>query len=635
MPLTPARLAYTEDGTPYAPDYGDVYHSANGGPGQAEHVFLHGNGLPGRWRGRERFVILELGFGTGLNFLATWAAWQEDPAACTRLHYVAVEKHPFTAGDLARLHACWPQFAALSQALRERWPLLTPGLHRLEFAGGRLTLTLAFGDAEVLLPKLTLTADALYLDGFDPKKNPGLWSAGLFKRLARLAAPGATLATWCVAGGVRAALGEAGFKCEKRPGFGRKREMLTGTLGPAVQPAPVSMPAERHALVIGAGLAGAALCERLAARGWRIDLLERHDAPANEASGNLAGIVRPLVSRDDNIASRFTRAAFLASLRAWSAFDPPPRWAPCGVQQLARNPQHEASQAEAVRLQDFPEDYVRWLSRDEAADLVGWPVAQGGWFFPAGGWAQPPSVCSRMLARCGDALQARYGVEVASLRHQGGLWQALDANGGVLAAAPVLILATGTGTVWPSPAPPLPLRRVRGQVSHIPSGQLPDIRLALCREGYLTPPVEGQVCVGASYDFDDDPLPRRDSHAGNLARLAQMLPGAEAGIDAGRLQGRVGFRCVSPDRLPIVGALPSEAALDREARLCEVPRLPAAYALMGLASRGLTWAWLAAELLASQLNDEPLPLESDLAAALDPARFVLRQVRRGRTYGAR
>lgn len=630
MPITPARLAFTDHGTPWSEAYGDVYHSADGAPGQAEHVFLRGNGLPERWRGRERFVILELGFGTGLNFLATWAAWAHDPAACARLHYVALEAHPFTAADLARLHARWPQFAASARALRERWPVLTPGLNRLEFAGGRLILTLAFGDAEQLMPKLALLADAFYLDGFDPKKNPALWSAGLMRRLARLAAPGATLATWCVAGSVRAALAAAGFHCEKRPGFGRKREMLTGTLAAAAQPSPASTPAERHALIIGAGLAGSAICERLAARGWRLTLLERNTAPAAEASGNLAGIVRPLVSRDDNLASRFTRAAYLASLRVWSALAPPPRWDACGVLQIARTPQHEAVQAETVRLQAYPEDYVRWLTRAEAAERVGWPVAHGGWLFPAGGWAQPPSLCACLLARCGDALQSYFGVEVASLRHQGGLWQALDSNGGILAAAPVLILATGIGTIWPPAVPRLPLKRVRGQVSYLPAARLPALRLALCREGYLTPPVDGLVCVGASYDFDDDPSPRSECHAGNLARLAQMLPGTEALFTPESLTGRVGFRCVAPDRLPVVGALPAAAPADREMRLAEVARLPGAYALTGLASRGLTWAWLVAELLASRLEGEPLPLESDLTNALDPARFLLRQLRRGR-----
>lgn len=627
MTLTPARLAFDAHGTPYAPDYGDVYHSADGGPGQAEHVFLHGNDLPGRWRGRSRFVILELGFGTGLNFLATWAAWRKDPAACARLHYVAVEKHPFLADDLARVHARWPQFAPLAQTLRARWPVLTPGVHRLEFADGRLTLTLAFGEAERLLPRLSLRADAFYLDGFDPKKNAELWSATLLTRLARLAAPGASLATWCVAGSVRTALAEAGFRCDKRPGYGRKREMLAGSLDRPTPPAS-SLP-ERHALVIGAGLAGSAICQRLAARGWHLTLLERHTTPAREASGNLAGIVRPLVSRDDNLAARLTRAAYLASLRAWSALEPPPRWAPCGVLQIARDARHAALQAEAVQRHAYPEDYVRWLDRAEAAALVGWPLAQGGWLFPAGGWANPPSVCARLLERCGAALDTRYGVEVAALEHRDGLWQALDGAGRILAAAPVVILASGTGALWPAQAPALPLRRVRGQVSHLPAAQLPDLRLALCREGYVTPPVDGWVCVGASYDFDAEALPRAESHAGNLLRLAQILPGAEAHFTAETLDGRVGFRSVAPDRLPVVGALPAMRPQDREIRLADIPRLPGAHVLGGLASRGLTWAWLAAELLASRLEDEPLPLETDLVDALDPARFLLRALRRG------
>lgn len=632
MPLIPARLAYTEDGTPWSEAYGDVYHSADGGPGQAEHVFLRGNGLPERWRGRERFVILETGFGMGLNFLATWAAWRADAQACRRLHYVAVESHPFAAADLATLHRRWPEFAPLAERLRAQWPVLTPGLHRIELEAGRLVLTLVFGDVQHLLPRLSARADAFYLDGFDPRKNPDMWSPELFRRLARLAAPEATLATWSVSAAVRDGLEAAGFRCARRPGFGRKREMLTGHLpagGATSASVSVASARARHALVIGAGLAGSAISQRLAARGWRVDLVERHARPAREASGNLAGIVRPLLSLDDNIASRFTRAAFLASWRAWAALDPSPRGAACGVLQIARDSAHEVHQREVAAAQAYPAEYVRFVDRAEASELAGWPLAHGGWHFPGGGWAAPPSVCAALLADCGEALQAHYGLEVAGLRRQADHWQAVDAAGRVLASAPVLILASGAGRLWPADAPGLPVRRVRGQVSHIPGDRLPAIRLAFCREGYLTPATDGLVCVGASYDFDDDPMPRVDGHAGNLLRLAQMLPGAEAGIDAGRLQGRVGFRCVLPDRLPIVGALPAEAPLDREARLRDMPRLDAAHALLGLASRGLTWAWLAAELLASRLNDDPLPLETDLADALDPARFLLRRLRRG------
>ena len=631
-PLIPARLAFAKDGTPWSEAYSDVYHSADGGPGQAEHVFLRGNGLPERWRGRDRFVILETGFGTGLNFLATWAAWRADAQACRRLHYVSVESHPFTAADLAHLHRRWPEFAPLAERLRAQWPVLTPGLHRIELEAGRLVLTLMFGDARWLLPRLSARVDAFYLDGFDPRKNPDMWSPALFTRLARLAAPEATLATWSVSAAVRSGLEAAGFRCDKRPGYGRKREMLTGHLPPsaatsagsAVRPAP-----ERHALVIGAGLAGSAICQRLAVRGWHITLLEGHPLPAREASGNLAGIVRPLLSLDDNIASRFTRAAYLHSLRAWSGLAPPPRWSGCGVLQIARDAAHEAHQRDVAGVHVYPDEYVRFVDRTEASELAGWPLAHGGWHFPGGGWASPPSVCAALLADCGDTLEARYTQEVAGLRREAGQWQALDDAGQVLASAPVLILASGAGALWLADTPGLPLRRVRGQVSHIPAAQLPDVRLALCREGYLTPATDGLVCVGASYDFDDDPAPRVDGHIGNLMRLAHILPGAQASIDAARLDGRVGFRCVPPDRLPVVGALPKGLPADREARLRDVPRLDGAHVLLGLASRGLTWAWLAAELLASQLEHEPLPLETDLTQALDPARFLLRRLRRG------
>lgn len=227
-PLVPARLAFAADGTPYSDTFDDVYHSADGGLGQARHVFLAGNDLPRRWQGRERFVILETGFGLGLNFLATWAAWRADPQRCARLHFVSCELHPFSREDLATLHARWPELAPLAAELQARWPVLTPGLHRLHLDSGRVTLTLYLGDARDGLDRLTLRADAFYLDGFSPARNPELWSERIFHLLASLAAADATLATWSVAGHVREGLRRAGFELKKSPGFGGKRQMLRG-----------------------------------------------------------------------------------------------------------------------------------------------------------------------------------------------------------------------------------------------------------------------------------------------------------------------------------------------------------------------------------------------------------------------
>ena len=283
--LIPARLCLSESGVPYSERYGDLYHSAEGGPGQARHVFLAGNRLPERWQGRDHFVILETGFGTGLNFLATWAAWRDDPRACRRLHYISVEKHPFSAADLATLHSAWPEFADLAGQLGTAWPTLVPGYHRIEFAGGRLILTLLFGDAASLLPKLRAGVDAFYLDGFAPAQNPDLWSPALIGRLGQLANRGASLATWSVAVPVRGHLHAAGFRTDPSPGFGRKKEMLSGRF---VEAKPIAERPERNAIVIGAGVAGCTCCERLASRGWQVTLIDRHPGPAMAASGQPA-----------------------------------------------------------------------------------------------------------------------------------------------------------------------------------------------------------------------------------------------------------------------------------------------------------------------------------------------------------
>jgi len=227
-PLEPARLILDDEGTPISDIYGDIYHSAAGGHAQARHVFFAGNGLPERWQGRENFTILETGFGLGINFMATWLAWRNDPQRSARLQFISLEKHPFSVADLVIAHVNWPEFAQLADELRDNWPALNAGEHRLELDGGRVILTLIFGDAVESLPALETTIDAFYLDGFSPARNPDLWSPALCRSLARLASDGATLATWSVAGSVRRALSDAGFAVQKRPGFASKRQMLVG-----------------------------------------------------------------------------------------------------------------------------------------------------------------------------------------------------------------------------------------------------------------------------------------------------------------------------------------------------------------------------------------------------------------------
>ncbi|ANQ84649.1 5-methylaminomethyl-2-thiouridine methyltransferase [Azoarcus olearius] len=629
MPITPASLSFAEDGTPYSTAYGDVYHSSDGGLGQAHHVFLAGNGLPERWRGRERFVIVETGFGLGLNFLASWAAWRKDPQRSERLHFVSCELHPFRVEDLALLHARWPEFAPLAAELQANWPCLAPGVHRLHLDGGRVCLTLYFGDARDGLAQLDARADAFLLDGFSPAKNPDLWSARIFHLLARLAAADATLATWSVAGEVREGLRRAGFEVEKAPGFGGKRQMLRGRyLGREHRPAPAA--AERRALVIGAGVAGTSIAERLAARGWQVELLDAASGPAQGASGNHAGVLRPLPSLDDNRMGRLTRAGTLYGWRhiqRLQAAGLPLRAEACGVLHLARDAAQEAKMRAVVERLALPPAHLRFVSAAEASEIGGWPVPLGGWWFGDSGWVQPPSLCAANLSAGGEGIRAHWNARV-TLTRADTRWQARDAQGALLAEAPVAILAAGTGITGFPLAAPLPVVSARGQVSLLPAAAGSPPRVVMCRMGYVSPAVDGLRCAGATFDVgDDDATLRARDHHENLSKLEAMLPGYTAALATQTAEGRVGFRPASPDRLPMVGAVPALTTVAAPCALAEIPRHAGLYALSGFGARGLVWATLAAETLASQLDGEPLPLERDLVDALDPARFLLRPAR--------
>lgn len=624
--ITPATFAF-RDGIPYAERFGDVYHSSDGGLEQARHVFLGGNCLPQRWQGRTSFAVLETGFGLGLNFLATWQCWRGDASLGARLHYVAIEKHPFARDDLERLHALWPELAGLAAELHSHWPVLTPGYHRLLLDGGRVVLTLIFGDIADCLPAIEERFDAFYLDGFAPDRNPDMWSHETLQHLKRLAAPDATLATYTVSATVRGALADAGFVCEKAAGFGRKRHMLKGRYAPRWPVPPRHAPAGRRAIVIGAGIAGSAVCERLASRGWEIVLVERHGEPAQGASGNRAGIVKPLPSRDDNLVSRFTRSAFLFALHHWTAMGGIGKafaGDACGVLQLA------VDDAETEALERFMQgadaELLRQLGAAEVEALIGGSHERGAWFASGGAWIAPHSLCAALLAACGDRLQRRLATEAATVSRHEGEWRVHDAGDRVVASAPVLVLANGSAATQFAQTAHLPLTSMRGQVTHVPARLLPPVPFVICGDGYVTPPLDGECTVGASFEEDADPELRMSSQHENLHRLSQLLPLQDPLTDL-PLNGRVGMRCFAPDRLPLAGALYDASIPVTSTRWSAVPRLSGAYCLLGLGARGLTWAPLLAELLASEIEGEPLPLDREMKEALDPARFALRAYR--------
>lgn len=633
-PLRPARVDFSDASAPRAPDYDDVYHPRGGAFEQARHVFLTGNGLPQRWAQRKHFVILEAGFGLGHNFLATWAAWRDDPQRCAHLWFLSVDKHPLLGADLRRAHAHSAE-PALARELVNAWPPLTPDLHRRDFAHGRIHLLLAFGELATWLPQWVAEVDAFYLDGFAPAKNPAMWEPRVLQRLSRLAAVGATAATWSSARVVRDALEAADFDVQRSAGFDAKRDMLCARHAPAhraLRPPGRRFGAAAHEVaIVGAGLAGAAAARALAELGVPCRVFDALHAVAQGGSGQPAGLLHGVLHAVDSPHTRWFRAA---ALRAQATIAPliAQHRVPGRLDGLLRV-EHALDHASMLGLQcaqGLPPEYVQALSIDEASERAGCALAQPAWLYAGGGWVEPLGLVRSWLDHALIDVSLNAAVDRIE-RDAQGRWRLLDSNARTVAASDQLVLANAGGFERLVAEHSWPLLHSRGQVTWLPAPDDWRPALPIAGDGYAIPLPQGQLLCGATNDLDDPTLELREAdHQRNLDAL-QRLSGRPWLHGAGTLGGRVAWRLHARDRLPLLGGVPLPAGERARSPRQEQPRFiarqPGLHVLVGLGSRGLAQAALAGELVAAMIAGAPLPVGSTLLDAVDAARFAARAAR--------
>ena len=211
---------------PYSTRFEDTYYTKSDGRGETDHVFINGNHLPRRWPNNSSFTIAELGFGTGLNFLQTVFRWNGLKSPGASLNFFSFEQYPMPTDAMAHALSHWPQLGELAHRLCSSWQV-DGGIFDWQFARD-IQLRVIFGDANLTLPNTELLADAWYLDGFSPAKNPQLWNLNLMQQVHSATKSGGTFATYSVAGMVRRNLQAAGFEISRNRGYGTKREMLSG-----------------------------------------------------------------------------------------------------------------------------------------------------------------------------------------------------------------------------------------------------------------------------------------------------------------------------------------------------------------------------------------------------------------------
>lgn len=589
---------------------------------QARQVFIEGCGLPAAWAGQAQWRVLETGFGAGLNFLASWHAWQGDPHRPRLLHYVAITPAAVSADDVGRDARASPGLQPLADALTHQLEGLTPGFHRLSLEHGRVLLTLCVGEPQAMLRAQAFTADSVYLSG------PALQAAAssrdaaplgkaprdlaMLKAVARCCRRGTTLAAGALSDEAQRGLAQCGFRPDDTAGKSRAAHRQRLVFDPAwtlrrPEPPPAALPA--RAAVIGAGLAGAAVAASLARRGWQVRVLDAAATPASGASGLPAGLLAPHTSPDDNQLSRLTRAGVRMTLQqASELLAPGTDWQRCGVLQQRLE--------DARALPDLGDAGVPW---QRLAATMNWPVRHAqphAVWHELAAWVKPAALVAAWLAQEGITLQAPGRVQ--ALRHNEGVWHLMDDAGAELAQAELVVVAAAMASAALLPPGGRPeLTAVRGQVSWAlqPTPMPPGWPAhALNGHGHFIPSVpvaggEAWLC-GATYDRNDADTAMRDTdHQANLHKLQGLAPALAEQLAAPFNQREVnawtGVRCTATDRRPLLGEVG-----------------PALWLATALGSRGLTFAPLCAELLAARLHGEPLPLPRELADALAASRAL-------------
>lgn len=499
-----------------------------------------------------------------------------------------------------------PLAALLDEQL---WGLL-PGFHRLVFEDGRVLLTLCVGDVATLLRQQRFQADSVFLNGLLDMPSEVL---NTIKGIARLCRHGATFETTQVNAPLQAALKQCGFTSPMP-------DRLQATYAPAWLPSKkLGRVKAGRCVVVGAGLAGAAVASSLARRGWAVTVLDAAGAPASRASGLPAGLLVPHTSSDDSLLSRLSRSGVRMTLQqARAVLRHGIDWGHTGV--LQRNLKVDLQSLPPAWAQDQSNAASDWCHPASSRTLAaaGLPPQSAALWHAAAGWVKPAALVNAWLATPG--ITWRGNAEVARLEQTGNTWRVLDAAGLLLAEANMIVLCAGHASQVLAKAAggtPPDLQAVRGQVTcglQLDTSALPVLvpipPFPVNGDGGLIPnipmPAGPMWLMGASYERDAAlPELKPQDHGENLARLQRLLPQVADTLanqfDGDAAQGWAGIRCATPNRLPLVAPL----AGVKQAWLCT-----------GLGSRGLSFAALCGELLAAQLHQEPLPVAQKMADAL-------------------
>lgn len=633
-----------KDSTPVSPIFDDFYFSTDDALSESQHVYLKSGGLTNN--PSKQIVIAETGFGTGLNFLQTLDFLCDNLDTFDSLSFLSVEKYPLNKADLEQAHHKWLDLNNHSRLLTEQYPLQTKGFHLCSFLNGKVKLILMLGDATECYSQLLANVDIWYLDGFSPSKNPEMWSPELFREIARLSKPGTTFSTFTSASKVRKGLEAVGFEVRKQPGFGKKREMSLGTFTKDKTPIESDKPwfnipetnMPKAVTIIGGGLAGCSTAHALAQRGVKVTIIEKEQRLASGGSGNRQGALYAKLPISPTKQGELHLTGFVYSVNFLKQLDPQQTlWSQCGVAQLATSDKERSRQQQMLDNGHYPSTLVQHKTALELSDIADSTIIHDGLFFPDAGWVSPIDLCKALTSHTNiEVIQA----QISDINFSDESWT-LTSNDGDTHHCSHLVLCNAELANQFQETAHLPLKAIRGQVSITPpSASTSPLNTVICGDGYISPALNKRFCFGATFDLKGQNLDiTTTDHQKNLDKLAHALPSIHKELMEKEitLEGRAAFRCSTPDYMPVVGAAPVyEHFIDNYSKLrqdknwrfddAKAKHHPNLFINTGHGSKGLITCPISAELLASMICNEPLPLPKDLIDAINPSRFIIKNL---------
>lgn len=681
--IKPATLTWTDQG-PYSTAYQDRYFHPEDGAGESRYVFLEHNQLPTRFAAlqHDTFVIVETGFGTGLNCLETIRLFQQVAPPQARLQFVSCDKHPLRKTDLVHAATQWPHLADAYHTLAQHYPPLIKGVHAIRWPDPRIQVLLWWEDITNMLPTIS-RVDAWFLDGFAPSRNASMWSELLFQHMARSAHSNTTFATFTAASAVRRGLSTVGFEVTRAPGYGHKRHMLHGlfsnqqtTSSPPITPR-TGVPMGAHIVVVGAGIAGVITAYVLAEAGFKVTLIDTHQSPCQEASGNPQAVLYTRLAQADQAHNRFHNTAFhcaINQLQRLASVAPLAGFFPCGTFDVVTPTEHERWRNTLAHC-FMDDDWIHATNGDLHPALRDILPQTPLMHFPRAGWFQPATFAAALLNH--QRIDTRFAQSVIALSPrnlsnpadlawtlsivhqkpntastipiQQSIQQPIqhidEIMGEITGDVVVLCCPKTLSQLLPTLKPDL--KALAGQINQVPatalSITLPSVITGPCT---ITPCHQGYHTIGSSYrpDSTDESTLRLDTahNLHQLQHLSEPLASTFAHLSTEALPARAACRWNTRDYLPLIGPVPTAMYTQscdpgKPSPAPGSPRYHDAflqdhrnlYLNTAHGSRGFTQSWLAAEIILSNLLNSVAPLDQRSLDAVHPARFIRRRLRKG------